>query len=635
MLKLCPGGLDKEITLSLASVFLDIDKPLKYHALSYTWGNPTKTKVVIVQTSDGPRVLPVTDNLYTALQHLRNGDQARYLWVDAICINQENITERNAQVANMADIYRSAALVVIWLGPGDDHSKIAMETISNISSRIKVEWTTHNIELAHPKDPDSDLLSFEKELKLDQDVWDSLDHLLNREWFYRLWIWQEVFLAEDRAQLMCGFSSMTWDSFRKAILLLVEKRQPSSLPGFLTAVTRAWRIASLRDRLSIAEVLEITTNARCSDQRDRVYGVLELIWKAARPNLQPDYTKSTAEVFQDLMLVMLLTHRDLSLLRYCKSLNKHTDMPSWVPDFSKPLGAPEVLLPRTCWNSYGHARRVNEGPLTVCGCRTATVTQTVGIFNDGDSFPPSYLRIFAALRSLLYLLREKLLADFDSRVELICRTLCRNNFGDCYEPISDNLVNSEQTAKFFMTCLTFSGEVSDEFLAPFTPYLDVFYASVSNSQLVFTAEGFLGLAPKMSRPDDVVVAILGCQTSMILNPLENGQFNIVGECYVHEVMTGNLFLGPLAEDWQRVWRYDEETQGYWDAFVDRRKGKWQFEDPRLGPLPDGWFTEEHSMQHVYHVFRTVSEDSSTENDPRMTPEALSARGVDIQEFNLV
>lgn len=632
---LYPGHFESDICLSLACVQLDIDGPPNFHALSYTWGDPTKVKSVTIMVKEELFTLAVTENLYTALKYLRSTNKIRTLWIDAICINQEITDERNAQVARMADIYRSASEVILWLGPAANNSDIAVETLSAISSRINIQWGTHTIELAHPKDTDPDLLSFEKELKLDDEIWKSLDHLLNRAWFYRLWIWQEVFLAQGRAHLICGYASLRWDCFRKAIFLLAQKRMPSSLPGILPAISRARRIGSLRDRLSITTALQATTYAQCSDQRDRVYGILELMEKSARPDIQPDYTKSTVDVFRDLMLTMAIYHQDLSLLTHCNLSDLPTHMPSWVPNLSMPMGEIDIIIPRACWNSSSHARHISGGPLTMSGCRAATVTQTVEICRADDPYPPSYTRIYAALRSLLCLLRERLLVDFDTHIELICRTLCRNRFASCYEPKSDNLVDCRETMEFFINCVKSSDEISDDFLAPYTRYLDNFHTGVANRGFVFTKEGYFGLAPKAARPNDIIVAILGCQSSIVLRPTEKDNFIVVGESYVHEIMTGDLLLGPLPNDWQRVWRYDEATQDYWDAFIDREKGLWQIEDPRLGSLPDHWFKEEHSMQGVYDMFRNKSTVSGTYTDPRMSPGCLRARGVDIRDFDLV
>ncbi|PVH78533.1 hypothetical protein DL98DRAFT_357436, partial [Cadophora sp. DSE1049] len=87
------------------------DKP-DYEALSYAWGEPVLNHEIEFPEGN----LPITQHLYSALQKLRPQHQSRRLWVDAICINQNDKTEKGHQVALMADIYRGASGVVAWLG---------------------------------------------------------------------------------------------------------------------------------------------------------------------------------------------------------------------------------------------------------------------------------------------------------------------------------------------------------------------------------------------------------------------------------------------------------------------------------------------------------------------------------------
>lgn len=83
-----------------------------FEALSYTWGDPEKTHTIICNG----KAFGVTTNLFEALSYLRNPSSARTLWVDALCINQDDTDERNEQVRHMLTIYQSAVRVVVWLG---------------------------------------------------------------------------------------------------------------------------------------------------------------------------------------------------------------------------------------------------------------------------------------------------------------------------------------------------------------------------------------------------------------------------------------------------------------------------------------------------------------------------------------
>jgi RimJ/RimL family protein N-acetyltransferase len=97
------------IQCSLEYVSLVLPPP--YTALSYCWGDPKVTKEIVL---DG-ETFEVTTNLHDALQELRQRDH-RALWVDAICVNQRNIEERNQQLLRMSAIYRRAEITVAWLG---------------------------------------------------------------------------------------------------------------------------------------------------------------------------------------------------------------------------------------------------------------------------------------------------------------------------------------------------------------------------------------------------------------------------------------------------------------------------------------------------------------------------------------
>lgn len=121
----------------------------------------------------------------------------------------------------------------------------------------------------------------------------------------------------------------------------------------------------------------------------------------------------------------------------------------------------------------------------------------------------------------------------------------------------------------------------------------------------------------------------------MLRPRSDEGYLVVGEAYVHGLMTGEAFLGPLPTNWQRIIRYDETTGKHWSAFIDRGRNIWQIEDPRLGPLPAGWVEDKHPMQHVCTKYRDIKENYATWGDPRMTAPALRTRNVEFQEFKLV
>lgn len=129
---------------------------VRYEALSYVWGDPNpKTPFSIYL--NGLR-FKVTDNLYSALRRLRRPERNRILWIDAICINQNDPLERAKQVQFMAKIYGQANNVLVWLGDAEDGSDGAFQAIC--AAQINTDKISQGAILS----------------------------LLRRPWFRRIWV---------------------------------------------------------------------------------------------------------------------------------------------------------------------------------------------------------------------------------------------------------------------------------------------------------------------------------------------------------------------------------------------------------------------------------------------------------------
>ena len=179
------------------------DEEHHYSALSYVWGtDPSDVEIEVVGRHSG--TMKITRTLYEALQHQqwsKPRNLSRQIWVDAICINQNDLDEKGQQVRRMRDIYREADKVVVWLGPAAYDSDIAMDFIHDISVE-KIDRQVANKKLGT--------------------AWRALVTLTRRPWFTRRWIIQEIAFAR-RAVLRCGTSSISWTKFSEAVTLLSAK----------------------------------------------------------------------------------------------------------------------------------------------------------------------------------------------------------------------------------------------------------------------------------------------------------------------------------------------------------------------------------------------------------------------------
>jgi len=123
LIRLLPGEKEQEIQCRIGSAKISSDSP--FEAISYCWGDPNDT--VAITCNDA--TLAITKSLHSALQHFRLPDKSRVLWTDAICINQSDDIEKGHQVGLMREIYGQAKCVLIWLGPEENGSHLAMNLV--------------------------------------------------------------------------------------------------------------------------------------------------------------------------------------------------------------------------------------------------------------------------------------------------------------------------------------------------------------------------------------------------------------------------------------------------------------------------------------------------------------------------
>jgi hypothetical protein len=213
LLRLHSGADDESISCSL-EVVEDYHSPTQYHALSYCWGDRND----LTELSCNGEALAVTENLYAAVRRLRQTGPQNLFWIDAICINQDDIPERNQQVSIMNKIYQHASRVFIWIGPGNDDTAETMAMISKIAHCI------HN-----SCDPGISMTSWlskmttkNKKVKMMSEVskiiaadfprtsWQSFWNFYQADWFFRVWVIQEV-RQQQYVLLLCGDFEIAWN----------------------------------------------------------------------------------------------------------------------------------------------------------------------------------------------------------------------------------------------------------------------------------------------------------------------------------------------------------------------------------------------------------------------------------------
>ncbi|KAM0428837.1 hypothetical protein ACHAPT_006637 [Fusarium lateritium] len=334
-----------------------------YEALSYVWGDTTELTPIQINGC----TLMITTNLRTALLNIRNLDQPRTLWVDAVCIDQTNVLERNHQVSIMGDIYRNSARTIVWMGDNQPPytadafamiDELAAEAISRQHTSLSID--AYNLPLTFVS-----LESIESPLfdRFRDDF--SVLHLASAEWWFRAWTVQEILLA-SRAVAMTGTFTMDWDRFSTGInygltlgiwnpVLLGTIVDPVVVPYLSTHALREQRRARQRPGhapTTPAQVLlELLIQCRfrqASDPRDKVYALLGLKDEDADSladslGIEPDYRLSTTQVYCHTARQLLLQSGELNILGACTATTNQ-ELPSWVPDWSNMASGPRPLM---------------------------------------------------------------------------------------------------------------------------------------------------------------------------------------------------------------------------------------------------------------------------------------------------
>lgn len=288
-----------------------------------------------------------------ALQYLRRTDEPRILWIDALCINQQDEVEKGPQVAIMGDIYRNATRVVAWIGPEADNSDVIMAKMESLGSLIQVDFAGNvTLSLAEGATKlDLDLAA--RSIYLSIEEIDALVHLLHRPWFSRLWIRQEVQLASSAAVITCGHSQVPWPVFLRAFVLILHRRVEANEergPNIEPAVIDRARLVEFQlvetkmaligftsagsETVSLCDLRQNFEYSDCFDPRDRIYGIMSFLPDHIREGIVPDYTRPVGDVYKDAFLHYIHTTADLSLLDSCE-LDTGSNIPSWVPDWSR------------------------------------------------------------------------------------------------------------------------------------------------------------------------------------------------------------------------------------------------------------------------------------------------------------
>ncbi|KAN0093987.1 HET domain containing protein [Hyaloscypha variabilis] len=298
IVRLHPGPRRRESPIVCHLITVDLRSAPIYEALSYEWRSPFSKKHTI-RLND--RLFFIRENLWQALYNLRDSREARLLWIDALCIDQASVHERNCQVSRMGDIYSQAARVVAWIGEDDPEARRGRDFLSELAACTVERYCP----------PNGSCWRWQHTSK-----WAALSSLCTRSYWSRLWIIQEVLLASELV-IQCGPWSFPWEEVSNVFHYLRENltgfcspkpKQSivSSVPFRLEFWRQKRRMAvfagTKHDLVPLQYLVALFKDSHCTDARDKVFGLRSLSLACCKDFARPDYSMAYDDVVRPLMV---------------------------------------------------------------------------------------------------------------------------------------------------------------------------------------------------------------------------------------------------------------------------------------------------------------------------------------------
>lgn len=480
LLKLYPPQDRDNVQGSICVVDLDSDIP--YEAISYVWGNPDLTEKIMIDQS----TVRITSSLYRALLDVRLKNTTRVIWVDGICINQDDPEEKAEQVRYMPTIYARASHVMIYLGPGRPDTVLALPLFLRIldlfaRSRLTEEkflYEDEIVSLGLPPGGDN--------------AWDALRLLASRAWFRRTWTVQEFVAAKD-AFFLIGNVSIPWQvllyglrAASKTGLLCMMSHESRTLDKMMSALGPWSQLIRLRteyrsgNRLPLIELLRVLSKQEVSRPVDRLFALQGLSIEAEELAKNVDYLSPQAELYEKYASNFILNGHLEEVLCQAGHAQQTLKLPSWVPD----------------WSGHGKTHFSFAQPPKSDDKQEEKGLET----RNSYSLLPEH-----------HALQVKA-----SMIDVI------SNPGSGQSSTSSSIPVEKLVSRVF-------GEVSIQ-----APVSQDETANIFRVVNMATENGFDTVVPCHTRHGDLIFSIVGCAALFVLRAesTEQGTFRLIGECYV-------------------------------------------------------------------------------------------------------
>ncbi|KAF8851894.1 HET-domain-containing protein [Acephala macrosclerotiorum] len=555
------GPMGFEYTL----VHFSLQAAPAFQAVSYVWGNPDR--IAQLSLTDGTE-LPVTKSIQDSIPFLSQHCSTGYLWIDQLCINQDDMNERIHQVKMMGNIYRKTAHALVWLDEQEALHPGLWEVDRRISARAQELYATGwSLKVA------SYVSVFYNFIEKDDEHWAALSRLLRRHWFHRAWVVQEVLLAPF-ASAIFGTELFSIAHLLRLLRIFLRAYQEYREEGLhYRAVEELYEgYVSYRNRYNVVPFYQLLRNFggifQATDKRDHVFAFLGLKVEHGI-DIEPDYRRETTAVHVTVAKTIIKGTGSLSILHTSSqespAMREGVGLPSWVPNWRiepehAPLYIPQyrevpLRLPDACrrrrhvWTDGDEADcLIVKGKIvdSISGRRAARFESTTLDSRTED------LHRFLDLDGKLEALRLQWPTDTGlppDHVRLL-RAALADGARENDVPIEVaqfpgiNICDYEALLRTYRECkgitlgrYELATTVKQAYLRALQALADVAVGHF----LFVTDKAKLGLGYYAADGDQVAV-LHGCDTPVLLRPKGDGWFEMVEVIYLEDAMHGEAVV---------------------------------------------------------------------------------------------
>ncbi|KAK3673404.1 hypothetical protein LTR78_006637 [Recurvomyces mirabilis] len=568
----------------MRTVSLKSNPPPKFETTSYAWGDASIHDQIFVNGIP----MMVTASSAAVLRRCRYQHSTRAIWIDAICIDQSEVGERNQQLTLMASIYRQCWRNIIYLGEPappvgslqggaqditltralEDLIQYTMRHL-NLESRAALEkymWVGNIADIfaqsaRHPPKNPQDLADLVKQVL----------PVFRASWFRRLWVIQESILPPEN--ICCwGTETISLQTLLLAVRCIMswEENLPKGTDKVIYAayVLHTYTVIYAEPWANNGELLDalLTFSDHCevTVPHDRLYGLLGLFQAAGSQDelpvlLRPDYSRSWIVVLADATKYIFQERRSLHVLNgveHSKTSINDLAQPSWVGYLleSSSLGQLDGSQKFNASNGSPYQPHFLERPneLKVCGYTLGVVSE-VALTQEKPTSSASLLKTYHTAYDMALRSSNDDQAGTSAN-EVVAYTLVggktwdRQRFtGNCHEICESAMARADLWPNGPPLGLAAAAEVPEGTNQEAARYAYAMWEAIPR-RTFFCTDSFFGLGPPYISANDVLAVLLGYHLPVILRPVDGHGYRFVGPCYVHGIMDGEIVIKREADN---------------------------------------------------------------------------------------